>query len=107
VRRDRPARPLGPARDAFWQLARRHLNHGARVADLGAGNCDELPLDRIADQSREVPLIDLDRHAVKARRRPQPRSVRRRIGVIEHDVTNGAADAIAGVPRAPPFRSRR
>lgn len=103
---DRHAR-WAPARDAFWQLVRRHLRHGARVAVLGAGNCDDLPLARIADRSREVALIDLDAHAVKAARRRQPRRLRRRIEVIEHDVTNGAADAItaaaarAAVPTAP------
>ncbi len=96
-----------PARDAFWELVRRHLNHGARVAVLGAGNCDDLPLDRIADQSREVTLIDLDAHAVRGARRRQSRRLRQRIGVLEHDVTNGAADAIttaatrAAVPVAP------
>jgi len=91
---DRHAR-WAPARDAVWQLVRRHLNDGARVAVLGAGNCDDLPLDRIADQSREVTLIDLDGHAVKAARRRQPRRLRQRMGVVELDVTNGAADAIA------------
>jgi hypothetical protein len=103
---DRHAR-WAPARDALWQLLQRHLNHGARVAVLGAGNCDDLPLDRIADQSREVTLIDLDTHAVKGATRRQPRRFRQRIGVIEHDVTKGAADAIAtgaantAVPVAP------
>ena len=90
-----------PAREALWQLLQRHLNHGARVAVLGAGNGDDLPLHRIAERSREVTLIDLDTHAVKAARRRQPRTIRQRIGVIEHDVTNGAAHALtAGAARA-------
>jgi hypothetical protein len=103
---DRNAR-WRPARDAFWQLAQRHLPRGARVAVLGAGNCDDLPLGRIAHQSREVALIDIDAYAVKAARRRLPRRLRQRIGVIEHDVTNGAADAItaaaarAAVPVVP------
>jgi hypothetical protein len=97
---DRHAR-WAPARDACWRLLQRHLNHGARVAVLGAGNCDALPLDRIADSSREVTLIDLDTHAINGARRRQSRRLRRRIGVIEHDVTHGAADAIAtGAARA-------
>jgi hypothetical protein len=91
---DRHAR-WAPARDALWQLLQRHLNHGARVAVLGAGHGDDLPLTRIADHSREVTLIDLDTHAVKGAVRRQPRRLRPRIGVIEHDVTNGAADTLA------------
>ena len=91
---DRHAR-WAPARDALWQLLQRHLTNGARVAVLGAGNCDDLPLTRIADDSREVTLIDLDTHAVKGAVRRQPRRLRPRIGVIEHEVTNGAADTLA------------
>jgi hypothetical protein len=91
---DRRAR-WAPARDALWHLLRRHLDHGARVAVLGAGNCDDVPLDRIVERSREVTLIDLDKYAVKAARRRELRRLRARIEVIEHDVTNGAADAIA------------
>jgi hypothetical protein len=91
---DRHAR-WAPARDAFWQLVRRHLNDGARVAVLGAGNCDDLPLGRIASRSSEVTLIDLDARADTPARRRQPRRLRQRIRVIELDVTDGAADAIA------------
>ena len=96
-----------PARDALWQLLDHHLTEGARVAVLGAGNGDDLPLDRIADRAGEVALIDLDTHAIRAARRRQPRRTRRRIAAIEHDVTQGAADAIvsaaatAEVPVAP------
>jgi hypothetical protein len=104
--RDRHAR-WAPARDAFWQLLSPHLEHQARVAAVGAGNCDDFPLDRIASRSQEVALIDLDTDAVSAGRRRVPRQLRQRITVIQHDVTNGAADAIAagaaraGVPLLP------
>jgi hypothetical protein len=91
---DRNAR-WAPARDALWRLLDPHLQSGARVAILGAGNGDTLPLARIADRSRELALIDLDRRAIRAARRRQPRHLRHRITVIEHDITNGAADAIA------------
>lgn len=40
---DRHAR-WAPARDALWQLLQRQLKDGARVAVVGAGNCDDLPL---------------------------------------------------------------
>jgi hypothetical protein len=103
---DRHAR-WAPARDAFWHLLEPHMTDGARVAVLGAGNGDDLPLGRIADRVRDVTLIDLDPRAARGARRRQPRRLRSRIHVIEHDVTHGAADAIARaavcleVPAAP------
>ena len=95
------------ARDALWELLDRFLTPGARVAVLGAGNGDDLPLDRIADRARDVSLIDLDPPAARGARRGQRRRRRRRIDVIGHDVTCGAADRIAiaaaraEVPAAP------
>lgn len=47
-------------RDALWQLLDPLLSPTARVAVLGAGNGDDLPLDRIAARARDVSLIDLD-----------------------------------------------
>ncbi len=94
-----------PAREALWQLLGGHLPHAARVAILGAGNGDDLPLERIAARAGELTLIDLDTRAIRAARRRQPRRLRDRIGVVEHDITNGAADAIAraaAVGRVPP-----
>lgn len=41
-------RRWAPARDSLWRFASRHLTDGARVAILGAGNGDDLPLDRLA-----------------------------------------------------------
>ncbi|MDQ6807249.1 MAG: hypothetical protein M3065_20365 [Actinomycetota bacterium] len=96
-----------PARDALWQLLKPLLSPGVQVAILGAGNCDDVPLGRMAERVREVSLIDLDAHAARGARRLQPRRLRRRIRTIGHDVTNGAADAIAiaaanaEVPSAP------
>jgi hypothetical protein len=84
-----------PARDALWRLIDPHLENRARIAIVGAGNGDTVPLARIADRSRELALIDLDRHAIRAARRRQSRHLRHRITVTEHDITNGAADAIA------------
>jgi hypothetical protein len=103
---DRHAR-WAPARDALWQLLQPLLSPDGRVAVLGAGNGDDLPLDRIAHGARHVSLLDLDVPAARGARRRQPRRLRRHIQVIEHDVTNGAADKIAvatargEVPAAP------
>ncbi|HKZ13258.1 MAG TPA: hypothetical protein VJL81_05370, partial [Solirubrobacterales bacterium] len=41
-------RRWGRARDALWRFVDPHLDPGMRVAVLGAGNADDLPLRRIA-----------------------------------------------------------
>jgi len=92
--RDRRVR-WEPARDALWEFLEPHLASGARVAVLGAGNANDLPLARIAERACDVVLIDLDLPAVRAARRRQPRHLRRRIELVEHDVTTGAADHVA------------
>jgi hypothetical protein len=70
------------------------LEDGARVAVLGAGNADDLPLRRIAARAGAVTLIDLDSLAALAARRRLSWRSRRRVEVAEHDVTGGAADRI-------------
>jgi hypothetical protein len=91
---DRHAR-WAPAREALWRVLDSRLARGARVAVLGAGNGDDLPLDRIAGRAGQTVLIDLDAVALRSARRRQPRRLRDRIEVIEHDATGGAADTIA------------
>ena len=91
---DRHAR-WAPAREALWRFLDVHLPDGARVAIVGAGSCDDLPLERIAARADEVTLMDLDKRAIRAARRRQPRPLRGRIDVVEHDVTGGAANGIA------------
>lgn len=92
--RDRHAR-WALAREALWRFLDVHLPDGVRVAILGAGDCDDLPLERIAARAGEVTLIDLDARAIRAARRRQPRRLHCRLDAVEHDVTDGAADAIA------------
>jgi hypothetical protein len=100
---------MGSCPNALWRLLDTRPTAGARVAIVGAGNGDTMPLDRIVDRAGEVALIDLDRPAIRAARRHVPRGRRRRITVIEHDITQGAADAIAvaaangEVPELPVF----
>jgi hypothetical protein len=84
-----------PARDALWAFLDPHLSAGARVAVLGAGNADDLPLQRMVARARSVALVDLDPRATRAARRRLHRRARRRVEVIEHDVTGGVADTIA------------
>jgi hypothetical protein len=66
----------------------------ARVAVVGAGNGDDLPLRRIAGRAGSVTLIDLDPRAAQGARRRLGRAERPKVDVIGHDITEGAADAI-------------
>jgi hypothetical protein len=84
-----------PARDAIWRMLDPEPTDGATVAIGGAGNGDTVPLARIAARASRVTLIDLDAEAIRAARRHQPRRLRRRTEVIEHDITAGCADALA------------
>jgi hypothetical protein len=84
-----------PARDALWVLLEPLVATGARVAVAGAGNADTLPLCRLARRAGEVVLVDVDGRAPSAARRRLPRELRRRVAVEVHDVTGGAADALA------------
>ena len=92
--RDRRRR-WAPARDALWEFVAPVLSEGARVAIVGAGNGDDLPLRRITGRAAEVVLIDIDPRAAEGARRVVRRAERRKVEVIGHDVTGGAADAIA------------
>lgn len=81
-------------RNALWEFLAPHLDAGARVAIVGAGNGDDLPLRRITRRARAVTLIDLDPSAPRAARRRLGRAERRKVTVIGHDVTEGAADIV-------------
>lgn len=88
-----------PARGALWSLLHPHLTAGARVAVVGAGNGDDVPLGRIASVARSVTLVDIDGHAAGRARGRVRRGLRRRIDVVEHDVTLGAVDRTVGEAR--------
>jgi hypothetical protein len=82
-------------RDALWDFIAPVLDDGARVAIVGAGNCDTVPLPRIVAPAGAVALIDIDRRTPEGARRRLGRRERRMVEVIGHDVTGGVADAIA------------
>src|SRR3954454_7826849 len=93
-----------PARAAAWALLDPEIAPGARVAVVGAGNGDDLPLGRLARRAGQLDLVDLDRRALAgARRRARLRGVR---AVVE-GLPGGAGDAVlarggaGAVPDAP------
>lgn len=84
-----------PARAACWAAIDPWLRAGGRVAIVGAGNGDDLPLQRLAMSASEVTLIDVDRHALLNARRSVTRPLRSRVRIEIDDVTHGIADAHA------------
>jgi hypothetical protein len=87
-------RRWAPARAALWDFVEPWIEDRARVAIVGAGNGDDLPLRRIARRAGSVTLIDLDPLAARRARQRLGRAERAKVDVIGHDVTEGAADAI-------------
>ncbi len=88
-------RRWGPVRDALWDFLAPCLAEGDRVAIVGAGNGDDLPLRRIARRAGEVVLVDIDPRAAQGARRRLPRAARRKVSMAGHDVTGGDADRAA------------
>jgi hypothetical protein len=87
-------RRWAPARDALWGFVGPLIEDGARVAIVGAGNGDDLPLRRIARRAGSVTLIDLDPLAARRARQRLGRARRAKVEVIGHDVAEGAADRV-------------
>jgi hypothetical protein len=97
-------RRWAPARAAAWALLDGVVAEGARVAVVGAGNGDDVPLDALARRAARLDLIDLDGDALRTARGHVGRAHRSRVHTIEDDVTGGAADAlvVAALTRADP-----
>ena len=96
-------RRWAPARDAAWALLDGTVREGSRVAVIGAGNGDDLPLAQLARRAARTDLIDLDAAALDGARAALDPADRARVRALEQDVTGGAADAIvaAALARAP------
>lgn len=97
-----------PARTALWRLLDRYVEPRDRVAVVGAGNADDVPLRPLRRRAGHVDLIDLDAAALKrARRRLGAR--RGVLGTVTEDVTSGHADAFiraaVGGHASPPLPS--
>lgn len=86
------------ARDALWNVLEPLIGPDTVVGVLGAGNADDVPLQRLARSVKRLDLLDVDLEAVRgARRRIILR--RRRVRAIELDITAGAADRVAHAAR--------
>lgn len=102
-RRERGRRARwAPAREALWEILEPHLLSGGRVAVVGAGNGDDVPLSRIASRASSVVLVDIDAPTAERARGRVRRGLRRRVRVLEHDVTLGAADRVLDAARRGP-----
>jgi hypothetical protein len=90
---DRHAR-WSEARDALWAVLDDLIAPDAVVAIVGAGNCDDVPLARIAERAARVDLLDVDATAATAAIRRQPDALRPRLRALVVDATGGIADRI-------------
>jgi hypothetical protein len=84
------------ARDALWSVIDPLLAAGARVALVGGGSCDDVPLARIAARAGSITLVDLDPLAASrgVRRLGAGAEAAATVDVHLEDVTDGCADAI-------------
>ena len=87
-------RRWAPVRDAAWALLDGVVAHGARVAVVGAGNGDDVPLAALAGRAARLDLIDLDGAALRTARGRVGAAHRSRVHALQDDVTGGAADAV-------------
>jgi hypothetical protein len=86
-------------RDSLWSMVDDVLESGARVAIVGGGSCDDVPLVRIIDRAASVDLIDFDTSSTERALARVDAGARERLRVITEDVTDGCADAILAAVR--------
>jgi hypothetical protein len=95
-----------PARDALWEVLDGCVGDGARIAVVGAGNADDLPLTRLAARCASIDLLDLDPGAARRAIRREEPPLRDRLRAVRADISDGAADRIvrAALEHAEPER---
>lgn len=81
-------------RDELWRLVEPLLTSTSRVALVGGGSCDDVPLARIIERAAHVDLVDFDSSSTQRAVGRLPLEHRTRVDVIEHDVTGGSADLV-------------
>jgi hypothetical protein len=81
-------------RDHLWNLVDPLLAPGGRVAIIGGGSCDDVPLVRIGDHAGTIDLVDFDSSSTDRALARVGAAARARVRVIEEDVTGGCADRI-------------
>lgn len=82
-----------PARASLWSLLDAWVPRGARVALVGVGNGDDVPLRRLARRAGRLDLLDLDAAALAVARR-KLFLARTTVTSEVVDVTAGASDRI-------------
>ncbi|MCW2926532.1 MAG: hypothetical protein JWM86_500 [Thermoleophilia bacterium] len=81
-------------RDELWSLIEPRLPEGGRVALVGAGSCDDVPLVRLAERAASIDLIDFDLESTGRAAARMDDRLRERVRVLEDDVTGGSADLV-------------
>jgi hypothetical protein len=86
-------------RDELWTLVDPVLQAGARVALVGAGSCDDVPLARIAARAATVDLLDFDPTSTARAVDRLDAGALARVRAREQDVTGGCADLVLAAVR--------
>lgn len=86
-------------RDAVWSRIDPLLHASSRVAIVGAGSCDDIPLVRIAERVEHIDLVDFDSSSTQRAVGRLDDAARARIRVLEEDVTGGCADTVLRAAR--------
>jgi hypothetical protein len=81
-------------RDQLWTVLEPLVHLGARVAIVGGGSCDDVPIRRVVGAGARVDLVDLDPAAAARGRRRVSWHARRAVRTIALDVTDGCADDV-------------
>ncbi len=81
-------------RDALWNVLDPLCRDDARVAIVGAGSGDDVPLQRIAHRAAHVDLFDFDEAAVARARARVAADLRARVRPVVEDVLAGAPDLV-------------
>lgn len=86
-------------RDALWRVLDPLIDDGARVALVGGGSCDDIPLTRIVERATTIDLIDLDRESMRRAIERLDPAAGARVTAIECDVMDGCAELILNAVR--------
>lgn len=86
-------------RDELWRVLEPVITAGDRVALVGAGSCDDVPLARIVDRAGSVDLIDFDPDSTARATARLDASQTGRVHTVTTDVTDGCADLVLAAVR--------
>jgi hypothetical protein len=89
-----------PCADALWQVIEPLIPPGGTIAVVGAGNCYDLPMRRLASVAGQIDLVDIDAAAMQRAVNGLPAALAERFRLVVEDLTGGAADQVIAAARS-------